>query len=343
MFAPALLFATYTTFGPVGQDAQYLYIADQGSIVRVDKHDPSNRLTLTSPTEHRIAAIDVDGDRVYYSTAPSPHCTAIPDFPPDTAYIHEDCALSDAESDHAVRSVATFGGTEQTVYGVGPNGNTQIAHDAQEIYGAVPSSGIAPESAFIWQMDKLTGQVTKLATNLVISVTNQHPFAVTTNAIYVVSAGRLLRVAKSGNIADVAAINPDSAISAIDDTVFFVHDGTVFTLDSTSGAISALRVATGSLDKPIAVLGTAPGVLVLSEETGFTHTVIRGWVSSELCNGVATTLGSIQGGSFNGYFIAPLSEPPIALDSKGIYVSDRSVRQLNIGPTPCGRGRAATH
>src|SRR5581483_6554070 len=198
-------------------------------------------------------------------------------------------------------------------------------------------------SGFIWRVDKVTGQVSNLATNLVISATNQHPFALTSSAIYVVSAGRVLRVSKSGDISDVAAVNPDSTISAIDDTVYFVHSGTVFALDCGSGGIRALRVSVADSDVPQAVLGAGRGMLILSRQTGFTHTIIRDWASADLCSGAATILGSTRGSSFNGYFIAPLSEPPIAVDSNGVYVSDQRVRQLNIGAMPCGRGRAAGH
>jgi hypothetical protein len=348
MLAPvSLLLATYTTFGPIAQDDTSLYIADHGSIVRVDKNDPAKRTTLTIPTTRRIAAIDVDGDRVYYATAPAPDCRSVPTFPPETLYVHYNCALIDTEADHELRSVPLSGGEEQLLFRE-PDGITEIAHDAGWIYWLSPSNGIVPLGATLKRKNKVNNSWDVIATDLAVSVGNQHPFVLAGDSIYIVSGTRLLRFATSGGTpTDVTEVHPDSSIEAIDGILYFAYfsGSDVGALDMRTGVMALVRfpLVVEQATAPVSILGAGPGLAVLSEISGWTHTAFRGWIVSDRCTDSATLLGSTTGDVFSGYFIPPLAEPPMAVDSTGVYMADRRVLTFGAPPAGCGRRRAMTH
>lgn len=341
----ALLLATYSTFGPIAQDDSSLYIADRGSVVRVAKNDPSQRTALTVPSSRRIAAIDVDGDRVIYATAPVPQCTAVPTFPPATIYVHYVCSLTDASSDHELRSVSMFGSDERFLVHA-PNGITEIEHDDQWIYWLEPGNGVAIASARLLRKSKETGGLDPLYSGLMVSATNQHPFVLAGDSIYVISGTRLLRVAKSGGgvMKDLAPANADSALAEIDGFVYFVNIGRAYVLDTRSESITEQRfpvTQSGGATYPISILGAAPGLVLASEGAGWTHTLFRGWILSDLCTNSAQLLGSKGGDASIGYFIPPLAEPPIAVDSNGVYISDRRALTFANPPAGCARRRVA--
>lgn len=340
-----LLFATYTTFGPIAQDASSLYVGEGGAIVRVDKSDSTQRMTLIPPVGHRIAAIDVDGDRLLYATAPAPHCTALPTFPPEMLYVHYNCSLIDAETDHELRSVSIFGGDDRLL-GRSANGITEIAHDDDWIYWLEPSNSLTPLGARLFRRDKATGASGVIADGLIVSPLNQHPFALTTDAIYVVSAARLLRVSKSPGaaITDVAKVNADSSIAATDDTIYFVDEAQVFAHDARTGNTRRLQfpiAESGGATYPISILGVAPGIVVASEGAGWTNTNFRGWILSDLCSQTARLLHSTTSDRFHAYFIPPLSDPSFAIDSNGVYSGGQRVVTFASSPSGCERRRAA--
>jgi hypothetical protein len=348
MLAPvALLLATYTTFGPIAQDETSLYVADHGSIVRVDKNDPAKRTILTTPTPRRIAAIDVDGDRVYYATAPAPDCREVPTFPPATTYVHYNCSLADTDTDHELRSASASGGDEQLLFRES-DGITEITHDAGWIYWLSPSNGTAPLSATLKRKNKNSGSWDVIAANLAVSVVNQHPFVLAGDTIHVVSGAHLVRIPASGGIPlDITEVLADSSIEAIDGTLYYVRTSgsDVGALDIRTGVMGPVRfpLVVEQATLPVAILGAAPGLAVLSELSGWTHTAFRGWIASDLCAGSATLLGSTTGDVFHAYFIPPLVEPPIAVDSTGVYVVDRRVTMFPSPPGGCGRRRAIGH
>lgn len=345
MLAPVLLFATYTTFGPIAQDAASLYIADGGSIVRVDKDDPSKRTTLTAPISTRIAAIDVDGGRVVYATAPTPDCKAVPTFPPAMFYVHYICSLTADDSDYELRSVSIVGGDDQSLFH-SRSGVTEIEHDSEWMYWLSPSTALAPGSGILRRKNNSSGAVDTLADSLVVSAVNQHPFAVADDAVYVVSHARLLRVPKSGGAAvDVAEVDADTSIAIFEGILYFVRRAEVHALDTRTGHITTLRVRmpdTAGATYPIAILGAAPGLLLTSDGAGWTHTAFRGWSVNDLCTQTPTLLGSKTSDIFHDYFIFPLTEPPIAVDSRGIYIGGRRVLTFATPPSDCRR-RAAGH
>jgi hypothetical protein len=321
MFAPTLLFATYTTFGPIAQDDAYLYVARNASIVRVAKRTPDSSLTLTAPTTHRIAAVDLDGGRVYYATAPGVKCSTFPAFPPATVYELHRCALSDTETLHELRAVSTSGGDEQTIASDW-NGIREIAHDDEWIYALAPSSGLEPAGGRLFRVSKATQQYETLASGLVVGVTNQHPFVLTSDAIYVVSAARLLRVPKSPpfTVKDVAAVGSDMPITALDDVVYFGSPARA--LDARTGVITDLQLPvaqTGGATYPTGYLGAAPGLIVSTQEAGWTNSHFHGVVVSTLCTGTAQLLSSLVSQRIDLYFIPPLVDSPVAVDSNAVY------------------------
>jgi hypothetical protein len=339
----ALLFATYSTFGPIGQDAQFLYVAQDGAIVRVSKDDPNQRTVLTVPTSRRIAAVDVDGDRVLYATAPSVSCSAAPTFPPDTFWVHYNCSLTDTEADHEIRSASLFGGDDRLVLHM-PNGITELAHDDQWTYFLTPSNGMTPLSGRLFRQNKSTQVLQWMAADLLVSAANQHPFALTGDAVYVVSGTRLLRVTKSSNpvITDVAAVSADSAIASVDDVVYFATPTGIRALDAATGSLTNapfpfVRVA--DVTFPVSILAAAPGVLVFTEGGGWTHTGFRGWVYSDLCANARLLLYK-EADVYHSYFFDPLGDPAVAIDARGVYFGDRRV--VALPSAPCHR-RAASH
>lgn len=340
MLAPvSLLLATaFSTFGPIAQTDDSLFVADRGSIVRVDKSDTSKRVTLTAPTQRRIAAIDVAGDRVIYGTAPAPQCNAVPTFPPDTLYVHYLCSLTDDESEHELKSVSMFGGDEQVLVRTA-GGVTQIAHDDDWIYWLEPSSGISPSAARINRKNRTTGAFELVAAGLVVSAVNQHPFALSDDAVYVVSGTRLLRLPKRGGaVRDVAEVNADSSVAESDGMIYFVDAARVYALDSRTDRIADAHVPLASgcgATYPIAILGAAPGFVVAAEGSGCTNTAFLGWIASDLCANRATLLGSTTSDRIHAYFIPPLSDPAVAVDANGVWFGD--TRKFTFDHTGCRR------
>lgn len=345
MFVPGvLLLATYTTFGPIAQDNSSLYVAVHGSIVRVDKNDPAKRTTLTPPTTRRIAAIDVDGDLVYYATAPDPVCLEVPTFGTSSPFVHYDCSLTDTEMDHELRSVLVGGGDDHLVlrqFG----GITEIAHDAEWLYWFTPSTAVKPAGAALLRKRKGDNSWNEIASNLIVSAVNQHPFALAGESVYVISGSRLLRIWPSGAPPDyVSEVGADSTVEMVAGTVYFGYGADVGTVDAATGAVGYLRfplVPTAGATGIVSILGGAPGHAVISEGAGWTHTIFRGWIMSDLCAHVATLLYSMTDDYFHAYFIPPLIDPPTAVDDRGIYVNDRRVVTFASPPEWCGRRRAA--
>jgi hypothetical protein len=347
MLAPVLFLATYTTFGPIAQDDTSLYIADHGSIVRVDKNDPAKRTTLTIPTTRRIAAIDVDGGRVYYATAPAPDCRPHPLFPPETLYRSFNCGLTDIYDPHELKSVSTSGGEEQVIF-TSADGITEIAHDETSIYWLVPSNSARPMSGQLFAKNKTTGTLISLANSLAVSaVFNQHPFVVGDDALYVASGASLLRVPKAGgDVTAVVTVDVDSSISGFDGKVYFTRQDRVFALDTATGSSAEVQVRLAPVSGapfPTSVIGAAPGLVLPTQETGFQNEALYGWTLSDLCTNTATSLGSISASVFDGYFIPPLTVPPIAVDSTGVFIGDRRVTSFTTLPTGCGRRRGVGH
>lgn len=346
MLIPAVFIATYTTFGPIAQDDTALYIADRGSIVRVDKNNSSHRMTLTAvPTTRRIAAIDVDGDRVYYATAPSADCRAYPLFPPDTLYVGFNCLLTDIDDSHELRSVSATGGDEQVVSTSA--GVTEIAHDDKRLYWIVPSYGIYPLSGRLLGRNKTTGLLDLDVSSLAVSsVLDGHPFVVADDALYVVNGTRLQRVSKGSRaLKDVAAVDVDSSVALADTTVYFVQGGTIRSLDTRSGTLGVAGVPLARIGVPVAqsVAGAAPGYVLAVQESGFSNEAIFGWTLSDLCTGDSTMLGSMSASVFKSYFVPPLTVPPLAIDSSGVFVGDRRAVAFPAPAGACGRRRAAAH
>lgn len=329
MFAPLLLFASLSTFatvGPVAQDEQFLYVVDQGRIARVTKSDPSQRLLLTQATDRRIAAIDVVDGRVYFATAPAPSCVPYPLFGPDSAYFGYDCSLTDTARKHELRSVATTGGDEQLLHST-INGITEIDHDDEALYWLEPSTGFEPAGGSVWKKRRDQPSLQPIAHGLVVSVTSEHPLAVAGDAVYVSSNGHLVRVPKDGGAAtDVASIEADSSIAAVNDVVYYASSGRIYARH-TSGEADTVHLAYGLSCGGYyrSVQAAAPGLLILTETCGVTGLFIRERVAMSLCDNSAQVLGSLTGSRSQSYFVAPLSEPPLAVDANGVWIGTSRV------------------
>src|SRR5205814_3597004 len=145
---------------------------------------------LTAPTEHRIAAVDVDGDTVVYGTALTSYCpfdnVCPPSFCPDFA-----CTVADTESVHSLSAVSTDGSNPHVLVS-GLRGVTEIAHDDTWIYWVEPSSdldGQTSNDGRLWRIDR-SGSTEVVAFGLTISFRNQHPFVMAEDAIYVNTGGQ---------------------------------------------------------------------------------------------------------------------------------------------------------
>jgi hypothetical protein len=348
MLAAALLFATYSTFGPIGQDEVAVYVARDGSIVRVAKDNPAQQTTLTSPTSHRIAAIDVDGDEVIYGTSITSICPMTNVCPP--AYCPDFvCTLSNTEPVHSLHVVSTQSLTTRTLVG-GLRGVTEIGHDASWIYWLEPSSdykGITNGDGQLRRIDKSGLVIETLAAGLNTSYRNQHPFVIAEEAIYLNSGGWLVRIPKSGGWPEYVRRlggGPESPL-AIDGHLIYDAVGrsvTVLDVDSREVHVMAAAVVIqgGGATGIVSVLGAGPGVVLVQEFAGWTHTRWHAWAVSDLCRQTATLLNETYFYSYGGFNVPALFAPPLAIDDRGIYSNGGRIYRFATPPSRCERNRA---
>jgi len=329
----AILAAVFSTFGPVGQDASSLYVADQGSVVRVDKENLT-RTSLTATTSRRIAAIDIDGDRVLYATAAAPRCEPYEVFPGNSAYHGHKCTWIDADATHELRSVPVTGG-EGVALVEHSRGITEIAHDGDWTYWIEQATAEAARDGRLLRRRKVDGFVQLMADGLDVSPENQHPFVLQEDAVCVVSGALLLRISKFGGIARaVADVNSQSSIAGGENLVYFVQQTRVYQFDSRTAVVSPIAFPyTGvGLSYPLSILGIAGSRAVVTENVTSYHYESHIWFAADLCAQSVVTMGGVGNDNYNGYFIPPLSEPGIAIDSDRIYMSDSRVSIFYISP-----------
>ena len=150
---------------------------------------------------------------------------------------------------------------------------------------------------------------------------------------------RVERVSKSGGAAvAVSDATRDSSISSVDGLVYFANNPYVYVTDARTGAAAPLKIAlvpTAGATYVTSILGAAPGRVVVMEAAGWTHTVFRGFIASDLCAHAATSLGSALSDVYHSYQFLPLFEPPVAVDGSGVYVGDRRATTFDFAPRNC--------
>jgi len=344
--AATFLFATYSTFGPIGQDAQAVYVARDGSIVRVAKDNPEQQATLTSPAQYRIAAIDVDGDDVVYGTSITSQCPMLNVCPP--AYCPDFvCTLTNTEPVHSLNVVSTQSLISRTLVS-GLRGVTEIGHDGSWIYWLEPSSdfkGITNGDGRLRRIDKSGLVVETLLVGVKASYRNQHPFVIADEAIYLNSGGWLVRVPKSGGWPEYVrqlSGGPESPLAIEGHFVYAAGSGrSVTVLDASSGEFHVMEAAvieSGGATGITSVLAAAPGVVVVQEFSGWTHTRWHAWAVSDLCRQTATLAAEVTF-YYGGFNVPALLAPPFAIDDRRIYMDYGRVYRYPA-PRPCARNRA---
>lgn len=346
MLAAALLFATYSTFGPIGQDENAVYVAQDGSIVRVAKDNPEQQTTLTSPTPYRIAAIDVDGDNVIYGTSITSKCPIVNLCPP--SYCQDFvCTLTNTGPVHSLNVVSKQSLISRTLVS-GLRGVTEIGHDASWIYWLETSSdykGITNGDGKLRRIDKSGLVIETLAVGVNASYRNQHPFVIADDAIYLNSGGWLVRIPKSGGWPEYLRRLSGGPEAPLAIEGHFVYDAgwgrSVTVLDAKSREVHVMEAAvieSGGATGIVSVLGAAPGVVLVQEFAGWTHTRWHGWAVSDLCRQTATLIAEVTF-YYGGFNVPALLAPPLAIDDRGIYLYYGRVYRYPA-PRPCERNRA---
>jgi hypothetical protein len=349
MFAAALLLATYTTFGPIAQTERNVFVAvDDGSVLQRIVKDADVVPFALAQSPYRIAAVDVDGDDVLYGTSVRRKIKWQPLLPGDMAFQSATIELVDTEPVHTIERIAAIGGAPQTLVSA-LRGVTQLAHDTSWIYWLEPSSGTdtapAPDAA-MRRVDKSGLIIETIASGLTVPYSNQHPFVLAGDDVYINSGDQLLRVSKSGGAARaVAETRPGSSIAITGDTIHFVR------------AVAARQLQVGS-DVEIAsvfpmqvtaatwadtILGAAPGLQFVQVGRAVTGLALRDAQLLGACapNTTARVLPVTSGNRSHLYFIDPLAAPPTAIDDRGVWMRNHRAIDFASPPEGCVRRRTS--
>ena len=332
MLAAFILIASFSTYGPIGQDSSFLYVAGAGGIDRVEKSDLSRRVRIVT-TQRRIAAIDVDGDRVLYATSSTPKCE--PFYFGN--YTFSQCKWIDTEPTHELRSIPASGGMEVVLASNSP-GITEIAHDYDWVYWIEPANGDARDGR-LWRRRKEDGLRQLLAENLNVDPENQHPFVLQDDSIWISSGSQLLRILKDGGIATtIIGLFSQTPIAADGHLVYFLPSyggGAPAQIDSrtlTSSVVPYPNDANGVGY----ILGVADGRVVTMTQLRGIDGTNRVWHLVYLCDQTWRKLGAVFLSKYQGVVFEPLTEPVVAIDSNAVYIDYAGVLTSVHSPSICG-------
>jgi hypothetical protein len=351
MFA-ALLLATYSTFGPIAQTEREIFTAtaDGSTLQRIVKDAPNVAPFPLAESPYRIAAVDLDGDDVLFGTSVRERIAWTPIFPNNDVYQSATIELVDAERVHAIERVNATGGVPRTVIG-GLRSVAQLAHDASWIYWLESSSGAydtPAADAALRRIDKSGIVIETVASGLTIPYSNQHPFVLAGDDVYINSGDELLRVSKSGGpTRAVARTRPGSAIALGGGTIHYVLDARLHRLEAGSdielGSMYPIQLAGATWADTL--LGAAPGLLVAQVGWGLTGTNAREAELLGTCAPEASlrVIRLATGDRGHFYFVDPLSAPPTAIDDRGVWMRDHRVITFTTPPQLCTRRRTFAH
>src|SRR5207253_424300 len=110
---------------------------------------------------------------------------------------------------------------------------------------------------------------------------------------------------------------------------------------SVSGAHLPMLQRDG-LVSPRSILAVGGNIVVAKQYVGRYKLIDYVWYLGDVCSGETTYLGQVTGEAYSLYFIPPLAEPPIAIDSSGVFVNDRRAvfTQIHSCPSSYPRRRA---